>query len=159
MLEKPYNAGPNGKIQPQRKRCSMARRAGRGKSRIDLRREAEAAERSDGEQAEGGEPSEAAGEPEAKPKKAAKTPRKKAATVKKPTTRRKSSKKKAAPTRLRMFWGVFDNSNSQVAIFPYPERAAAVERATELGETKSRGPYFVQPVKEPIPIEPTPEEA
>lgn len=116
----------------------MARRTTKPPSRVELRRAAEAAEKAE---SSGKEPS------------AAKTVKK---TVKK-TTRKKASKK-AESHRLRMVWGVFDNSNQQVAAYPYTDRAAAQQRAQELTE-KGRGTYFVQPVKEPIPLEAVAEES
>ncbi|MFO0947903.1 MAG: hypothetical protein U1D30_18605 [Planctomycetota bacterium] len=73
----------------------------------------------------------------------------------KKTVRRKSTKKKVDPHRLRLVWGVFDNSNQQVATFHYSDRAGADKKAEEMTE-KGRGPYFVQPVKEPLPLEPEP---
>jgi hypothetical protein len=115
----------------------MARRTSKPPSRLELRKAAEAAESL--EAAGGADDGEAA--PKVK-KKAAKK-----------TVRRKSTKKKVDPTRLRMVWGVFDNSNQQVAVFPYTDRAAADKKAVEMTE-KGRGPYFVQPVKEPLPLEP-----
>ena len=115
----------------------MAKRSGKSPSRLDKRREVEAAEALE----------------EKKPK-AAKATKKKA--TKKKTTRKKT-KSTAAPERLRMVWGVFDNSNQQVAAFPYPDKAAAEKKIEDLAG-KGRGPYFIQPVKEAI-IEPEPEEA
>lgn len=113
----------------------MARRTTKSPSRLELRKAAEAAEKMQGEGK-----SKATGE-EGLVKK-----------VKKKTVRRKSTKKKVDPQRLRLVWGVFDNSNQQVATFPYPERESADKKAAEMTE-KGRGPYFVQPVKEPMPIE------
>lgn len=149
----------------------MARK-GKTTSRLELRKAAEAAERlseeeeaeddveSDDDSAElGGDAdvdvgiAELSEDEEEKP--VVKTVKKKPA---KKAVRRKSSKKKVDAQRLRLVWGVFDNSNQQIATFPYPDRAAAEQKATEMRE-KGRGPYFVQPVKEPMPIEAAPEEA
>lgn len=144
----------------------MARK-GKTTSRLELRKAAEAAERqSEGEEEEADDDSsdvvadvdvadiaDLAEEVEEKP--VAKTVKKKAA---KKAVRRKTSKKKVDAQRLRLVWGVFDNSNQQIATFPYPDRASAEQKAVEMRE-KGRGPYFVQPVKEPMPIEATPEEA
>lgn len=110
----------------------MARRTTKSPSRLELRKAAEAAKATQ----------EGAAEPAAKKKTAEKAPRKKTA----------KKKKKVDPSRLRLVWGVFDNSNQQVASFPYPERSQADKKAADLSE-KGRGPYFVQPVKEAIPLE------
>lgn len=108
----------------------MARRTGKPPSRIELRKAAEAAEKS---------------EKPAKKKvagaKATKKPAKK--------TTRKKTKASTAPERLRMVWGVFDNSNQQVAAFPYSGRADAEKKVEDMAG-KGRGPYFIQPVKEAI---------
>ena len=114
----------------------MARRT-KAPGRLELRKAAEAAERL---------------EEENKPMadKAAKK------TVKKKTVRKRVTKKKVVSQRLKMVWGVFDNSNQQIASFPYSDRGAADAKVSEMGE-KGRGPYFVQPVKEPIPEEDEPE--
>lgn len=72
---------------------------------------------------------------------------KKKAAKKKAAPRRKT-KKKAVGERMKMVWGVFDNSNQQVASFPYSDREAAEEKAKELN-AKGRGIYFIQAVKEP----------
>lgn len=126
----------------------MARRTTKPPSRLELRKAAEAAEQ--------GEAGAAAGEASDKEAAAGKAAVKKKAAKK--TVRRKSTKKKTDPHRLRMVWGVFDNSNQQVAVFPYVDRASADKKAQEMTE-KGRGPYFVQPVKEPLPLEPEPEPA
>lgn len=108
----------------------MARRASKSTTRLDLRKEAEAAEKLKSEE---------------KPATKAKAKKKKAARK---TTRRKT-KKKVEAQRMRLVWGVFDNSSQQIAVFPYPERKDAEKKAEEM-TAKGRGIYFVQPVKEPI---------
>jgi hypothetical protein len=134
----------------------MARRVTKKPSRMDLRREVEAAEQreeDDDEPVGTDEPSkvvEKGDDEEGKKPAKKKVARKKA-------VRRKSSKKSGVPQRLRLVWGVFDNSNQQVSTFPYLQRGDADKRAAELTE-KGRGTYFVQPVKEAIPEEPKPAE-
>ena len=115
----------------------MARRPPKKTSRVELRKAAEAAEQMEAMESQGDSAKKAAAKKTVKKKKA---------------VRRKSSKK-AELQRMRMVWGVFDNSNQQVATFPYPEREAAEKKATDLND-KGRGPFFVQPVKEPMPEEP-----
>ena len=82
-------------------------------------------------------------EEEAKPKKrkaAAKEPK-----VAKPRSRTRTPK----IVRMKMMWGVFNNSNQRVAVFDYPKRKEAEDKATQL-TTDKKQTHFVQPVKEPI---------
>jgi hypothetical protein len=52
---------------------------------------------------------------------------------------------------MRVIWGVFSNSNQMVAKYDYPKKKDAEEDAHKrTTEKKTGGPYFVQPVKEPI---------
>jgi hypothetical protein len=101
--------------------------AKRTTSRLELRRQAEAAETS---------------EPGVAKKKAAKEPKKKAAT------RTKRTKAKVV-VRKRMLWGVFSSSLKEEGRFAYAEKEAAEARAAELA-TKHKRTYFVQPIKEVI---------
>jgi hypothetical protein len=71
-----------------------------------------------------------------------------AAKVKKP---RKAAKPKAA-VRMRVVWGVFSSSVQCVQTFPYPQKREAETLAAKLTAEK-KSPYFVQPIKEPIPEE------
>jgi hypothetical protein len=71
--------------------------------------------------------------------------------------RAKKPRKAKATPRLRARWGVFDGSMKQVAIFDYNQRAAADDKLSELN-TKKKGAYFLQIVKEPMPA-PEPVEA
>ena len=120
-------------------------------TRQELRRQHEAAEAM-----------ETAGEAKPKAKRAAKSevevegePKPKKAAAKKPASR--SKKKKVEIVRLRRMWGVFDNNNQQVAVFPYAEKAAAEQKRTELNE-KGKSVFFMQPVNEPIPeVKPPPD--
>ena len=66
---------------------------------------------------------------------------------------KKPRKPKEAP-RLRARWAVFDGSMKQVAVFDYNQRTAADDKLAELN-TKKKGTYFLQIVKEPMP-EPEP---
>lgn len=99
------------------------------KSRLDLRKEAEAAE------AMGADGSKAA--PKKKKKKAAK----------RKVTKRTKVK---AVVRKRLVWGVFSSSLKEEARFPYDQRKAADEKAVQLA-TKTKRTYFVQPIKEALP--------
>lgn len=73
-------------------------------------------------------------------------------------------KKKAAPkvpkpkrtrtvkqVRMKVVWGVFNNSNQRVATYEYPKKKEAEDHAAKLSAAKNPPqPFFVQPVKEPI---------
>jgi hypothetical protein len=75
-------------------------------------------------------------------------PKKKPAKPKapaKPRTRTRSTK----VTRMKVVWGVFNNSNQCVATFDYPRRQEAEEMVTRLMAEK-KTTHFLQPVKEPL---------
>lgn len=80
--------------------------------------------------------------PKPKKKKVVKEPKPKAKA--KPRTRAP----KAVP-RMKVVWGVFNNSNQRVATFDYPKRREADDHAAKLHADKHQT-FFVQPVKEPI---------
>ena len=68
----------------------------------------------------------------------------------------KVAKPKAKPrsraakvVRMKVIWGVFNNSNQRVAVYDYPKRKEADEHAAKLTADK-KNTHFVQPVKEPI---------
>jgi cobalamin biosynthesis protein CobT len=150
----------------------MARRKGT-LNRMELRDQADAAERQqddtaedeeegdeDEDEEEGDEAEEEAedeaedddeaedldedGEPRPKKKKAKKKP----AKVEKPRATR-SRARSAKVVRQRIVWGVFNNSNQRVAVFDYPKKAEAEAQAVKLS-TDKKSTFFVQPVKEPI---------
>jgi len=52
--------------------------------------------------------------------------------------------------RLRVVWGVFNNSNQRVATYDYARKQEAEEHAAKLSAEKNKGTFFIQPVKEPI---------
>ncbi len=73
---------------------------------------------------------------------------KKKATKKK-AAKRASRSKAIADVRMKLFWGVFNQSLKRVALFEFNEKKQAEKKATEL--TKGgKSPHFVQPVKEVI---------
>ncbi len=96
-------------------------------SRIQLRKEAEAAE--------------------AEKKTAGSETKKKKATRKKATTTRRAKAK--VPERKRLVWGVFSASMKEEGRFPYDQRDAAEQKAEQL-RSRSKKPFFIQPIKEPI---------
>jgi len=117
----------------------MARKT---QSRLELRKQAEAAEAMD---AEIDIEVDDAGDEDA--------PKKKKKAVKKKTATRAKRLKTKAVVRKRLVWGVFSSSMKEEARFPYAEREAAEQRAEALTQ-KNKRTYFVQPIKEPIPDAP-----
>ncbi|WP_417394964.1 hypothetical protein [Gimesia chilikensis] len=93
-------------------------------SRLEMRRQAEAAEAEE------------------------KSSPKKKATKKKKATRKKKSAK--ADIRRRLVWGVFTGSMKEESRFPYDQRDAAEERIEQLRAKNAKKLYFIQPVKEPV---------
>lgn len=96
-------------------------------NRMALREEAEAAEKAD--------------------KASGKKEKEKEAGEKKPV--RRSRKKEAAVVRIKLFWGVFNQSLKRVALYEYSQRKQADKKAQELGQG-GKAPHFVQKVKEVI---------
>ena len=98
-------------------------------SRQELRRQAEAAEKSD-----------ATTEKEGKKRPREKTPAKK-------STRRVKSK---VSERKRLMWAVFNGSMREEGRFPYDDRNAAEERVAQLKAKSPKKIYFIQTIKETI---------
>lgn len=63
----------------------------------------------------------------------------------KPKSRARASK----VVRMVVVWGVFNNSNQRVAVYPYPQKQEALDHAAKLTADK-KNTHFVQPVKEPM---------
>jgi cobalamin biosynthesis protein CobT len=78
-----------------------------------------------------------------KKKKAVKAP--KVPKVAKPKSRSRAAK----IVRMRLVWGVFNNSHQCVATYEYPKRKDAEAHAAKLTADK-KNTHFVQPVKEAI---------
>lgn len=105
----------------------------------------EAAGEGDADAEEGGEAGDDEDE-DAEEKPAKKKAVKAKAKVKaKPKSRSRASK----VVRMKVVWGVFNNSNQRVAVFDYPKRKDADDLAAKLCADK-KTTHFVQPVKEPI---------
>jgi hypothetical protein len=136
---------------------------GRIRNRLELRAQAEAAERRQTEDTEGEEEEEEGDEAdeeepaseeapaedeEEEPEEEAPKPKKKPAK----TTKAKPRTRTPKVVRLKASWGVFDNSNKRVAVFDYPKRREAEEHAVKLATEKKGGSttFFVQLVKEPL---------
>ncbi len=73
-------------------------------------------------------------------------PKKKKAAAK---PKAKSRSRAAKVVRMKVVWGVFNNSNARVATYEYPQRREAEEHAARL-TTDKKSVHFVQPVKEPL---------
>lgn len=57
----------------------------------------------------------------------------------------------AKQVRMKVIWGVFNNSNQCVARFDYPKKKEAEEHAAKLSAAKTPPQsFFIQPVREPI---------
>ena len=75
-------------------------------------------------------------------------PKKKKKVVKEAKPKRTRTPKQV---RMKVVWGVFNNSNQRVATFEYPKRKEAEEHAAKLAAAKNPPqPFFVQPVTEPM---------
>jgi len=82
---------------------------------------------------------------EAPPKK-----KKAAKAAKAPKAAKPKSRSRAAKVvRMRLVWGVFNNSHQCVASYEFPKRKDAEAHAAKLTADK-KNTHFVQPVKEPI---------
>ncbi len=69
--------------------------------------------------------------------------------VKKAPAKRKTRKKAAVVVRMKLFWGVFNQSLKRVALYEFHQRKQAEKKASDL--TKSgKNPHFVQRVKEAV---------
>jgi hypothetical protein len=71
---------------------------------------------------------------------------------KKPKAKPKPKPKRtrvAKVTRMRVLWGVFNNSHQMVASYDYPKKDEAEAHAAKLMADK-KSTHFVQPVKEAI---------
>jgi hypothetical protein len=72
--------------------------------------------------------------------------KKKKAPAKEPKPKRTRTPKQV---RMKVVWGVYNNSNQCVAKFDYPKRKEADEHAAKLSAAKNPPQaFFVQPIKE-----------
>jgi hypothetical protein len=141
----------------------MARGKKSGPSRLDLRRQAEAAEargpgEDEREEGDEEEPEEAEAEAEEgegdedgegkKKKKKAPAKKKAAPKAKKPATKRVRTK---AEVRQRAVWVVFDNSSKPVEKFPYNQKHdAEALLARKIQEKEGKATFYLNLVKEEI---------
>jgi hypothetical protein len=111
----------------------------------DEEEEDEEGEGEEEEEAEGGDEEAEGGEDdEDAPPKPKKAPKKK--PVKAPPKPRARASKQV---RLKVVWGVFNNSNQQIATYPYPQEDEARAHAEKLIADKKTN-HFVQRVKVPM---------
>ena len=75
--------------------------------------------------------------------------KKKAAGEKKPPAKRKSRAKSTEPARMKLFYGVFNQSLKRVALYDFTQKRQADAKAAELSSS-GKSPHFVQKVKEAI---------
>jgi cobalamin biosynthesis protein CobT len=126
-----------------------AERRTKDKEEEDRDEDEEEEEEEDEEDKEGGEEDEEEGEADEDDEEAVAPPppKKKKAPAAKPKARSRAAK----ITRMRVVWGVFNNSNACVATYEYPKKEQAMEHAAKLTADK-RSTHFVQPVKEPMEV-------
>jgi hypothetical protein len=86
---------------------------------------------------------------EAEAAEAAEKTKKKKATTKKKATKRASRSKAIADVRMKLFWGVFNQSLKRVALYDFTQKKQAEKKAAELSKS-GKSPHFVQKVKEVI---------
>jgi len=125
-------------------------------NRKDLRADFEAAERrksedeveGDEEETEDDEAASADSDDEGDEGDEEEAPKKKKKVVKEAKPKRTRAVKHV---RMKLVWGVFNNSNQRVATFEYPKRKEAEEHAAKLGAAKNPPQaFFIQPIKEPM---------
>ena len=75
--------------------------------------------------------------------------KKKAAGEKKAPAKRKSRAKSSEPARMKLFYGVFNQSLKRVALYDFTQKRQADAKAAELSAS-GKSPHFVQKVKEAI---------
>jgi len=67
----------------------------------------------------------------------------------KKVTKRKSRAKTPVEVRMKLFWGVFNQSLKRVALYDFTQQKQAKAKADELSAS-GKSPHFVQKVKEAI---------
>jgi hypothetical protein len=81
--------------------------------------------------------------------KTAETKATKKKTVRKKATKRKTRAKEPVDVRVKLLWGVFNQSMKRVAVFEYDKKRDADKKAAALSQS-GKSPHFVQKVKEVI---------
>lgn len=80
---------------------------------------------------------------------AAEKQEKKAPKAKKKAAKRKSRAKQPVDQRVKLFWGVFNQSLKRVALYEHNQKKQAEQKAEDLSKG-GKSPHFVQKVKEVI---------
>ena len=107
-------------------------------NRRQLREEIEAAEEAGLlDETEENEEEEGESEDEDKPKKKA------------PKAKAKRKAKEPVEVRMKLFWGVFNQSMKQVALYEFSQKKHAEAKAAELSQS-GKNPHYVQKVKLPV---------
>lgn len=75
--------------------------------------------------------------------------KKKKKKAKKKKTKRKSRAKAAADVRMKLYWGVFNQSLKRVALYPFDQKEAAETKAEDLNKP-GKNHHFVQKVKQEV---------
>ena len=71
-------------------------------------------------------------------------------TVKKKKAAKRTTRTKAvADVRMKLFWGVFNQSLKRVALYEFSQKKEAEKKAEELSKS-GKSPHFVQRVKEVV---------
>jgi hypothetical protein len=70
-------------------------------------------------------------------------------TPKKPPTKRKSRAKDPADVRVKLYWGVFNQSLKRVALYEFNQKKQAEQKAEAL-TASGKTPHFVKKVKETV---------
>jgi hypothetical protein len=126
------------------------RRKGDDEEVVDEDAESEDEDEEEEEKSEEEDEGEAAPDAEADEDEEAPAPKKKkAAKVKAPKVAKPKRTRAAKAVRMRLVWGVFNNSHQCVATYEYPKRKDADAHAAKLTADK-KNTHFVQPVKEAI---------
>lgn len=73
----------------------------------------------------------------------------KKAAPKKKAAKRKSRAKQPVDQRIKLFWGVFNQSLRRVALYEFNQKKQAQAKADELSKG-GKSPHFVQKVKEAV---------
>jgi hypothetical protein len=111
--------------------------------------EEEAGDEDEDEEEEGGEEEAEGDEEEVDEADEEEAPPKKKKKPVKEVKPKKTRSRAAKIIRMKVVWGVFNNSNQRVAVYEYPKRKEADDHAARLTSDK-KSTHFVQPVKEPI---------
>ena len=80
-----------------------------------------------------------------KPVKEKKEKKEKAVKEKKVAAKKPARKKVVKETRMKAYWGVFNQAMKKLVTFEYADKRAAEKKASDLGSN-----HFVQLIKEPI---------